>query len=170
MHYDPGSFQDVVSIANIVNGRLKDRSATTWLSNKANCLELAHKFIFWMRTFAYGGSAGYKNMDRLAAALRCGIWVPLEVVITRPFIEHQMLSTVVTVAGSDTGSSLFGLADMQLSANTATKVIEGHYTCHTKSIITKPQNVLIQENVFSNGYVAGCNTVFFGENTPMRVW
>ena len=82
-------------------------------------------------------------------------------------------------------------------ANTAVKVIEGHYTCanatpsnsththtfgflpcltlttcvclscnrrscHTKSVITKPQNVLVLRDIMANGYVAGGGTKFFG--------
>ena len=38
-----------------------------------------------------------------------------------------------------------------------------HYTCHTKSVITKPQNVLVLRDVACAGYVAGGNTRFFGE-------
>lgn len=41
------------------------------------------------------------------------IWVPLEIVICRPFIEHLMLSAVVAVAGRETGATLFGPADMR---------------------------------------------------------
>lgn len=86
-------------------------------------------------------------------------WLPLEIIIARPFIEHLMMSAVMTVAGRDTGATLFGpagtrllpllahlptqpcvpcilptvcapllcvLADMQISANTSVKTIEGH--------------------------------------------
>ena len=34
-------------------------------------------------------------------------------------------------------------------------------TCHTKSVITKPQNVLVLRDIMCNGYVAGGNTKFF---------
>lgn len=37
------------------------------------------------------------------------------------------------------------------------------YTCHTKSVITKPQNVMVLRDVMCSGYVAGGNTRFFGE-------
>lgn len=156
--------------------------------NATNQRNAAQRFIMWLRTFMYcptatvgdgdpatGKGSGksddiaHTNCDRIAAAIRCGVWLPIEIVLCRPFIEHRMLSAVLTVAGSETGSSLFGLADMQLSANTATKVIEGHYTCHTKSVISNSRNVLIQENIFSHGYVAGGNSVFFGESTPHRI-
>ncbi len=51
---------------------------------------------------------------------------------------------------------------MQISANTSVKTIEGHYTCHTKSVITKPQNVYVMRDLLCSGYVAGGNTAFFG--------
>jgi hypothetical protein len=101
-------------------------------------------------------------VTKLIEAVRAGVWVPLEIVIARPFIEHLMLSAIVTVSGRDTGATLFGPADMQISANTSVKTIEGHYTCHTKSVITKPQNVYVMRDVMCSGYVAGGNTRFFG--------
>jgi hypothetical protein len=54
--------------------------------------------------------------------------VQIKFAVVRPFIEHNTLSAVVSVAGSDTGATLFGPSDMQLSSNTSTKVVEGHYT------------------------------------------
>lgn len=99
----------------------------------------------------------------MITAVNKGTWVPIEIVIARPFIEHLMLSAIVAVAGRETGATLFGPADMQISANTSVKTIEGHYTCHTKSVITKPQNVYVMRDVMCNGYVAGGNTRFFGE-------
>ena len=65
----------------------------------------------------------------IKTAVTAGKWVPLEIVIARPFIEHLMMSAIMTVAGRDTGATLFGPADMQISANTSVKTIEGHYTC-----------------------------------------
>jgi hypothetical protein len=61
--------------------------------------------------------------------------VDAPVVLARPFIEHAMMSAVLTVAGQDTGATLFGPSDMQLSANTAVKTIEGacNKSCSLKS-------------------------------------
>lgn len=41
--------------------------------------------------------------------------------------------------------------------------IPRHYTCHTRSVITKPQNVYVMRDIMCNGYIAGGNTRFFGE-------
>jgi hypothetical protein len=46
-------------------------------------------------------------------------------VVARPFIEHMMMSAIMTVSGRDTGAMLFGPSDMQISANTQVKTIEG---------------------------------------------
>lgn len=37
------------------------------------------------------------------------------VILSRPFIEHAMLSAILTVSGQDTGATLFGPSDMQIS-------------------------------------------------------
>jgi len=93
--------------------------------------------------------------------VKAGAWLPICVTIARPFIEHQMMSAIAAVSGRDTGATLFGPADMQLSANTSVKTIEGHYTCHTKSVITKPQNVCVLRDIMCSAYTAGGNTKFF---------
>lgn len=93
-----------------------------------------------------------------------GIWVPINLTIARPFIEHQMYSAVMMVAGSATGSTLFGPSDMQISANTTNKTIEGHYTCHMNVVVMQPKNVMVLRDALCAKYVAGCNTLFFGED------
>ena len=88
----------------------------------------------------------------------------LYLVVCRPFIEHQMHSAIAMVAGRDTGATLFGpagecgrpsrlsraltqrpppVADMQISANTQVKTIEGHYVSgaaalHRRNHLTTP--------------------------------
>ena len=88
----------------------------------------------------------------------------VRIVVARPFIEHLMHNVVMCVSGRDTGATLFGPADMQLSANTQVKTIEGHYTGHFKAVVTKPQNVLVMKDVACAGYVAGGNTRWFAQD------
>jgi len=49
----------------------------------------------------------------------------IRIVVARPFIEHLMHNVILAVSGRETGATLFGPADMQLSANTQVKTIEG---------------------------------------------
>lgn len=114
------------------------------------------------------------DWNKLYVMIEEGKWTPFRVILTRPFIEHTMLSMVMAVSGRDTGAMLYGPSDMQISANTQVKTIEGHYTGHFKATITKPQNVLVLRDVQCTGYVAGCDTTFFGsgntdENPLMSV-
>lgn len=123
------------------------------------------KLILFDNLFANGAGATVAAAKLVASLVESGVWLPVEIVISRPFIEHMAMSAIMTVSGRDTGATLFGPADMQISANTSVKTIEGHYTCHTKSVITKPQNVLVLRDIMLSGYVAGGNTQFFGAGT-----
>lgn len=51
-------------------------------------------------------------LESIIGLVAAGVWCPVEIVIVRPFIEHLMLSAIMTVAGRDTGATLFGPADM----------------------------------------------------------
>ena len=106
-----------------------------------------------------GGTVAYDTLD-----------TDIRIVVARPFIEHLMHSVVMAVSGRDTGATLFGPADMQLSANTQVKTIEGHYTGHFKAVVTKPQNVLVMRDVACAGYVAGCNTLFFAQESGTQTF
>ena len=57
---------------------------------------------------AKDGSA--PDYDTLVNNNKNGVWMPVSLVIARPFIEHRMMSAVLAVAGADTGVTLFGPA------------------------------------------------------------
>ena len=69
------------------------------------------------------------------------------IVLARPFIEHLMHNVILTVSGRDTGATLFGPADMQLSANTQVKTIEGHYTGCVAAVASPPSPLLPRRHV-----------------------
>lgn len=76
------------------------------------------------------GDAGEKLVNHLVKAVKAGICVKICITLARPFIEHLMLSAVAAVSGRDTGATLYGPADMQISANTSVKTIEGACNAH----------------------------------------
>jgi hypothetical protein len=91
------------------------------------------------RAQAWAKATGYDNPE-------FGEWDGLDkdirIVVARPFIEHLMHNVIMTVSGRDTGATLFGPADMQLSANTQVKTIEGHVSAHAlKPIFRRPLSV-----------------------------
>ena len=152
---DPKLKQPEVKVANGANSTMKIadwlKQATEWATYNEEEYKSTEE-----------ANAGY-----LACAAKGG--ADIRIVVARPFIEHLMHNAILTVAGRDTGATLFGPADMQLSANTQVKTIEGHYTGHFKAVVTKPQNVMVMRDVACAGYVAGCNTRWFArdeENKP----
>ena len=102
-------------------------------------------------TRAYWNFVTRPTIAHLVACVKEGIWLPMCITIARPFIEHLTMSAIMTVSGRDTGATLFGYADrrrtrcsalhpnpsdpahnrarrpadMQISANTSVKTIEG---------------------------------------------
>ena len=110
-----------------------------------------------------GSTLNFEWWSKTIEYVEAGVWAPVMFVVTRPFIEHAMLSGILMVAGADTGATLFGPADMQISANTTVKTLEGHYTCHTKAVITKPQNVMVLRDIQCDEYIAGSDVTWFGD-------
>ena len=51
-----------------------------------------------------------KVLTGILAMVAAGVWVPVEIVLARPFIEHLMMSAIMMVAGRETGATLFGPA------------------------------------------------------------
>lgn len=116
----------------------------------------------FLTSFDYTKKDSWAKVVALATS---GVWMPFTFVITRPFIEHRMLSMIVTVAGSDTGATMYGQSDFQIARNVSVKMIEGHFTFHSKAMVFKPQNIFILEDVQCNGYTGGCDTTWFGDKT-----
>lgn len=134
------------------------------VASNANLPENMNTVEKFFNAFEWTEESHWMTAVRLA---ELGVWVPITIVVTRPFIEHRMLSMIVTVAGEDTGITAYGQSDFQIARNVNVKMIEGHYTFYSKAIITKPKNIFILEDVQCNGYVAGCDTTWFGDRTAI---
>jgi hypothetical protein len=141
--------------ANVIDGKTVLVNEPEGVENKASTWKQYADLVSTLNN-SQDGWAAFTNTDSFGIHCR--------IVVARPFIEHLMHSVILCVSGRDTGATLFGPADMQLSANTQVKTIEGHYTGHFKAVITKPQNVLVMRDVACAGYVAGCNTQWFAKN------
>ena len=66
-----------------------------------------------------------------------------------------MASCILAKGGNDLGSTYHGHHDFMLSDDVVRKVHVGHYTFYSKSVVKRPKNYIIVENVFSQGYVGG---------------
>jgi len=95
--------------------KITPMSQKTKLMDDATLEKWAEKAKWWADNTQAGSKADYAGGDP-----------DIRIVVARPFIEHLMHNVIMTVSGRDTGATLFGPADMQLSANTQVKTIEGH--------------------------------------------
>ena len=140
---------------------LKDHSTTMlWNGNSKKPLsEWAEAAAAWA-DFNSGKGEGYDETAK-------NFGVDIRIVVARPFIEHAMHNVIMAVSGRDTGpvgrsnppppppqrptrraltvcpqttagATLFGPADMQLSANTQVKTIEGHCESSGRSNHAQP--------------------------------
>ena len=80
----------------LVGSTMADKKLSSW---KAKADE-------WTAFNAGTGTKAYNELD-----------TDIRIVVARPFIEHLMHSVVMAVSGRDTGATLFGPADMQLSVS-----------------------------------------------------
>jgi len=78
-----------------------------------------------------------------------------DVLILRPSQTFRMASCILAKGGNDLGSTYHGHHDFMLSDDVVRKVHVGHYTFYSKSVVKRPKNYIIVENVFSQGYVGG---------------
>ena len=82
-------------------------------------------------------------------------------IIFRPFQTYRMASAILAKGGSELGATYHGHHDFMLSDDILRKVHVGHYTFYSKSVIKRPKNYIIIEDIFSQGYLGGEGTRFF---------
>lgn len=90
-----------------------------------------------------------------------------DIILIRPSQTFRMASCILAKGGSDLGSTYHGHHDFMLSDDVVRKVHVGHYTFYSKSVIKRPKNYIIVEDVFSQGYVGGGGTKFHTKKTFM---
>lgn len=79
----------------------------------------------------------------------------------RPFQTYRMASAILAKGGSELGATYHGHHDFMLSDDILRKVHVGHYTFYSKSVIKRPKNYIIIEDIFSQGYVGGEGVTMF---------
>jgi len=93
------------------------------------------------------------------------IFVPLDVILTRPWMTYKMSSVIVMKAGKETGETIIGQQDFQMSSNTQDRTLEASYMYYGKAIVKKSRNVIVAPRVFCQGYISGNNTEYVTMDT-----
>ena len=91
-------------------------------------------------------------------ALKAGGVEDLGILLMRPCQTYRMASAILAKGGNETGSTFHGHHDFMLSDDIVRKVHVGHYTFYSKSVVKRPKNYVIVEDVFAQGYVGGEGT------------
>ena len=114
------SFKEQAKMLSSVNAKTFERAAAipgfldafNTASGVAKAKDAAELKAGLSAYFGNGGRFKYRwgDFEVVSNLVACGIWLPLQIVIARPFIEHAMYSAIVAVAGEDTGATLFGPA------------------------------------------------------------
>ena len=85
-----------------------------------------------------------------------------DLILFRPHQTYRMASAILAKGGSELGSTFHGHHDFMLSDDIIRKVHVGHYTFYSKSVVKRPKNYVIIEDIFSQGYVGGEGVTAFG--------
>jgi len=84
-----------------------------------------------------------------------------DLILFRPHQTYRMASAILAKGGDELGNTFHGHHDFLLSDDIIRKVHVGHYTFYSKSVVKRTKNYVIVEDIFSQGYVGGENTVAF---------
>ena len=78
---------------------------------------------------AYGGVSDVVNIPNIEKYLQDGVQVPIQLYILRPHQTFRMGAMIMGKGGEETGFTVFGNANFELSDEATTKTAIGHYTC-----------------------------------------
>lgn len=90
-----------------------------------------------------------------------------DLILFRPHQTYRMASAILAKGGRELGSTFHGHHDFMLSDDIVRKIHVGHYTFYSKSVVKRPKNYVIIEDIFAQGYVGGEGIQAFGMNSDM---
>lgn len=108
---------------------------------------------------------GTVDMKNIEAMCDHDVFVPIDVILCRPWMTYNMSSVVVMKAGTETGETIIGQQDFQMSSNTQDRTLEASYMYYGKAIVRKSRNVVVAPRVFCQGYVSGNNLKYVTKST-----
>lgn len=98
--------------------------------------------------------------NTMLAMAEADIYVPVNFAIFRPYMQYLVSSIVVMKAGAETGETLVGHQDFQMSCNNMDRTIYASYVYHGKAIVKNDRNISVNPNVFIQGYEKGNDTSY----------
>ncbi|KAK3289850.1 hypothetical protein CYMTET_2699 [Cymbomonas tetramitiformis] len=91
----------------------------------------------------------------LTAIIDCNKMFPFGYLLLRPYQTYQMCAAILTKSGKETGETLIGHYDFQLSDDVVRKMHYGNFTIYQKAVVYNPKNVLPVPDIWCQGYLGG---------------
>jgi hypothetical protein len=124
-----------------------------------------YAFRFVAATFLFS-SITFDDIKKLHEA---DIFVPIDVVLCKPWMTYRASSVVMAKAGSETGETVIGQQRFNMSSNTQDGTIEGTMTYYVKAIVKNSRNVLVAPHIFIQSYERGNNTTFVTQKSIDKI-
>eukprot|EP00854_Cymbomonas_tetramitiformis_P033292 gene33292-42641_t len=96
----------------------------------------------------------------LTAIIDCNKMFPFGYLLLRPYQTYQMCAAILTKSGKETGETLIGHYDFQLSDDVVRKMHYGNFTIYQKAVVYNPKNVLPVPDIWCQGYLGGGGSIF----------
>lgn len=103
-----------------------------------------------------------ETMERFVAANICP---PINILLFRPHMQYDMSIAIKMLMGGGTGVTGWAQANMQMGIEPGRKIQEAHFTVHTDSFVTNPENDYVLPDIFSRGNEGGAGSTFFDAKT-----
>jgi hypothetical protein len=88
------------------------------------------------------------------------VYVPIDFILTRPYMTYQTSSAIIMKSGQATGETLVSQERFQMTTNVADRMLYANIMYYGKAIVKTPRNIVVAPNVFIQNYKWGTNTQF----------
>ncbi len=91
------------------------------------------------------------------------------ILITRPHEQWRMGSLIYTVKGGLAGQTLYNAPNFMIGESVNLKYITAHFTFMNRTVVPRPSLVVIEHDVFCNGYKEGAGHLFWDPLNPAHI-
>ena len=92
------------------------------------------------------------------------VYVPIDFVLSRPYMTYQTSSAIIMKSGQATGETLVSQERFQMTTNVADRMLYANIMYYGKAIVKTPRNIVVAPNVFIQNYKWGTNTQFIKDD------
>lgn len=136
----------------------KEYDQRSWLSTLSSGLSPLGKALLSL------WSNLYVNRDSMIAMADNDILVPVNFLLSRPYMTYVTSSCIFMKGGRDTGETVIGKQDFRIAPNDMDRTLFCSMVYYEGEYLRKPRNVVVAPNVFIREYVKGNDTSFIKES------